>query len=270
MENYYYENKRDGTFAEKALELGVALGQNGQGVSSMGPAVADLEGDGNLDILIPDMDYGSLLSKQGGFYTDLVGRSGLAVICGQYTGWGAVLFDYDNDGWADVFISNGDSHHEYPEDAVLARNDGKGVFVDVARESGAYFQTKWSSRGSTWADFDDDGNVDLLVVDTSGPPHLLRNEGGTGNHWLKVDANVKGGRRTAIGARVTVTSGGRSRFQDVLGVNGYLSQGDARVHFGLGSAGRAERVQVRWPDGTTDEWKDVPADQVLRVEQGKR
>ena len=136
MENYYYENKRDGTFAEKALELGVALGQNGQGVSSMGPAVADLEGDGNLDILIPDMDYGSLLSKQGGFYTDLIGRSGLAVICGQYTGWGAVLFDYDNDGWADVFIANGDSHHEYPEDAVLARNDGKGVFVDVARESG--------------------------------------------------------------------------------------------------------------------------------------
>jgi enediyne biosynthesis protein E4 len=270
MENYYYENKHDGTFAEKALELGVALGQNGQGVSSMGPAVADLEGDGNLDILIPDMDYGSLLSKQGGFYTDLVGRSGLAVICGQYTGWGAVLFDYDNDGWADVFISNGDSHHEYPEDAVLARNDGKGVFVDVARESGAYFQTKWSSRGSTWADFDGDGNVDLLVVDTSGPPHLLRNEGGTGNHWLKVDAKVRGGRRTAIGARVTVTSGGRSQFQDVIGVNGYLSQGDTRAHFGLGPAGRADRVQVRWPDGTTDEWQDVPADQILHVEQGKR
>jgi enediyne biosynthesis protein E4 len=270
MENYYYGNRHDGTFAEKALELGVALGQNGQGVSSMGPAVADLEGDGNLDILIPDMDYGSLLSKQGGFYNDLIGRSGLAVICGQYTGWGAVLLDYDNDAWADVFISNGDSHHEYPEDAVLARNDGKGVFVDVARESGAYFQTKWSSRGSTWADFDDDGNVDLLVVDTSGPPHLLRNEGGTGNHWLKVDAKVRGGRRTAIGARVTVTSGGRSHFQDVIGVNGYLSQGDTRAHFGLGAAGRADRVEVRWPDGTTDEWKDVPADQVLHVEQGKR
>ena len=270
MENYYYENKRDGTFAEKALELGVALGQNGQGVSSMGPAVADLEGDGNLDVLIPDMDYGSLLSKQGGFYTDLIGRSGLAVICGQYTGWGAVLFDYDNDGWADVFISNGDSHHEYPEDAVLARNDGKGVFVDVARESGAYFQAKWSSRGSTWADFDDDGNVDLLVVDTSGPPHLLRNEGGTGNHWLKVDARVKDGHRTAIGARVTVTAGGKTQFQDVIGVNGYLSQGDTRAHFGLGPAEKVDLVEIRWPDGTKDEWKDVKADQVLRVEQGKK
>ena len=192
MENYYYENQGDGTFVEKALGLGLAFGQNGQGVSSMGPAVADLDGDGHLDILIPDMDYGSLLSKQGGVYEDLVGRSGLAVICGQYTGWGAVLFDYDNDGYPDVFISNGNAHHEYPEDAVLARNDGKGVFVDVARESGDFFQTKWVSRGATWADFDDDGNVDLLVVDTSGPPHLLRNGGGTGNHWLKVDAPREG------------------------------------------------------------------------------
>jgi hypothetical protein len=270
MENYYYENRRDGTFADKALELGVALGQNGQGVSSMGPAVADFDTDGNLDILIPDMDYGSLLSKQGGFYTDLVGRSGLAVICGQYTGWGAVVFDYDNDGHADVFVANGNAHHEYPEDAVLTRNDGKGGFVDVARESGDFFQTKWVSRGATWADFDDDGNVDVLVVDTSGPPHLLRNGGGTGNHWLKVEARVRGGRRTAIGARVTVEAGGRTQFQDVIGVNGYLSQGDTRAHFGLGRAATADRVLVRWPDGTTDEWTDVRADQVLRLEQGRK
>jgi len=270
MENYNYENRRDGTFVDKALELGVALGQNGQGVSSMGPAVADFDGDGNLDILIPDMDYGSLLSKQGGFYADLIGRSGLAVICGQYTGWGAVVFDYDNDGHSDVFIANGNAHHEYPEDAVLTRNDGRGAFVDVARESGDFFQTKWVSRGATWADFDDDGNVDVIVVDTSGPPHLLRNGGGTGNHWLKVDARVKGGKRTAIGARVTVVAGGRTRFQDVIGVNGYLSQGDTRVHFGLGASEEAERVMVRWPDGTTDEWTDVRGDQVLRLEQGRK
>ena len=136
MENYYYENKGDGTFAEKALGLGLAVNENGQGVSSMGPAVADVDGDGSLDILIPDMDYGRLLSKRSGFYEDLIGPSGLAVICGQYTGWGAVLFDYDNDRHADVFIANGNAHHEYAEDAVLARNTGKGVFVDVARESG--------------------------------------------------------------------------------------------------------------------------------------
>jgi hypothetical protein len=236
----------------------------------MGPAVAELVGAGTLDILVPDMDYGSLHSRQSDFWVDVEDRSGLAVICGQFTGWGAVVQDLDNDGYADVFIANGDSHHEYPENAVLARSDGKGRFVDVASDSGEFFRTKWSSRGATWADFDDDGNVDLLVIDTSGPPHLLRNEGGTGNHWLKVDARVKGGERTAIGARVTVVTGDRKQFQDVIGVNGYLSQGDTRAHFGLGSATKADRVQVRWPDGTTDEWTDVAADQVLHVEQGKR
>jgi hypothetical protein len=112
--------------------------------------------------------------------------------------------------------------------------------------------------------------VDLLVVDTSGPPHLLRNGGGTGNHWLKVDAKVKGGKRTAIGARVTVTAGGHRQFQDVIPVNGYLSQGDPRVHFGLGAAEKADLVEVRWPDGSTTGWTDVKADQVLRVEPGKK
>ncbi|MCU0256106.1 MAG: CRTAC1 family protein [Vicinamibacterales bacterium] len=270
MENYYYENEGDGTFAEKGLELGLALGQNGQGVSSMGPAVADFDGDGHLDIMIPDMDYGSLLSMRGGFYQDLIGSSGLGVILGQYTGWGAVLFDYDNDSHTDMFIANGNAHHEYTEDPVLVRNDGRGVFQDVARGAGPYFQGKWVGRGATWADFDDDGNVDLVVVHTSGPPHLLRSGGGTGNNWLKVDARTRGGRRTAIGARVTVVAGGRTQFQDVIGVNGYLSQGDARAHFGLGRAEKVERVQVRWPDGTKDEWTDVAPNQVLRVEPGKR
>jgi hypothetical protein len=270
MENYYFENKGDGTFAEKALALGLAFGQNGQGVSSMGPAVADLDGDGHLDILIPDMDYGSLMSKEDNFYVDLIDRSGLAVICGQYTGWGAVLLDYDNDGWQDVFIANGNAHHEYPEDAVLARNTGKARFADVARGAGDYFRTKWVGRGATLADFDSDGNVDLLVVDTSGPPHLLRNGGGTGNRWLKVDVRTKGGTRTAIGARVTLVAGGRRQFQDVIGVNGYLSQGDARMHFGLGTIDRADVVRVRWPDGSVEEWKNVKAGQVLRLEQGKK
>jgi hypothetical protein len=270
MENYFYENKGNGTFTDEALVLGLALGQNGQGVSSMGPAVADLDADGSLDIMIPDMDYGSLLSKKGGFYQDLVGRSGLAVILGQYTGWGVVLFDYDNDSHTDLFIANGNAHHEYSEDPVLARNDGKGVFVDVARGAGDFFQKKWVSRGATWADFDDDGNVDLVVVDTSGVPHLLRNEGGTGHHWLKVDARVKGGLRTAIGARVTVVTGERRQLQDVIAVNGYLGQGDPRVHFGLGKAGAADLVQVRWPDGTVEEWTDVKADRVLRLEQGRK
>jgi hypothetical protein len=268
-ENFYYENRKDGTFANRAFEVDLAFGQNGQGVSSMGPAVADIDGDGHLDILIPDMDYGTLMQKRGAAYEDRTVQSGLALICGQYIGWGAVFADFDNDGVPDLFISNGNAHHEYSEDPVLARNDGKGVFEDVARQAGPYFQKKWVGRGSTWADFDDDGNVDLVVVDTSGPPHLLRNGGVPGRHWIKVEAKTRGGVRTAIGARVTVTARGRRQIQDVIGVNGYLSQGDTRAHFGLGAARVVDLVQVRWPDGTTSEWRNVKADQVLRVEQGR-
>ena len=265
MENDYFENQGDGTFREKGLLLGLALGQNGQGVSSMGPAVGDVNGDQRLDILIPDMDYGSLLTRTGDFYEDRAYASGLAEICGQYIGWGAVLLDYDNDTHPDVFIANGNAHHLYAEDPVLARNDGTGRFVDVARTAGPYFQKKWVGRGATWADFDDDGDIDLVVVELDGRPHLLRNEGGTGHHWLQLDVRTADGRRTAIGARVTVTAGERVQRRDVIAVNGYLSQGDPRVHFGLGDAARAEGVEIRWPDGRTRRLHDVAADQILII-----
>jgi len=267
MESYYYENKGNGTFEEKALFLGLAFGQHGQGVSHMGPAIGDVDRDGRFDILIPDMDYGSLMMNRGSRFRDDIDRSNLAVICGQYTGWGGVLFDYDNDGYLDVFIANGNAHHEYPEDPVLARNDGTGVFVDVARDSGAYFQKKYVARAATYGDLDNDGDVDLLVVDLGGPPHLLRNDGGNRNHWLKLDVRTRGGKRAAIGARVTVTANGLAQIEEVAGVRGYLSQGDVRAHFGLGAATKAERVEIRWPDGRTQLLTDVAADQTLTVAQ---
>jgi hypothetical protein len=262
MENNYFENQK-GKFVDRALVMGLAFGQNGQGVSSMGPAVGDVDRDGHLDLLIPDMDYMSLLVYRDGVYEDQVTRSNIAVICGQYTGWGGVLFDYDNDGFLDVFISNGNAHHEYPEDAVLLRNDGKGVFTDVARRSGEFFQTKWSSRGTAYADIDDDGDIDLLVMDTSGAPHLLRNDGGNKNHWLKVDVRNANGKTAALGARVRVVANGIAMIEDIYSVRGYLAHNDPRAHFGLGAAAKADLVEVRWPDGTTRELKDVPANQIL-------
>jgi hypothetical protein len=139
----------------------------------------------------------------------------------------------------------------------------------VSRGSGPFFDERWVGRGAAWGDFDDDGNVDLVVLDTSGPPHLLRNEGGTDNHWLKVDARLADGRRTAVGARVTVVAGERTQFHDVITVNGYLAQGDPRVHFGLGQAAQADRVEIRWPDGTTQVMTGVASGQTLTVVQGK-
>ena len=265
MENYYYENRGNGTFEEKALFMGLAFGQHGQGVSSMGPMVGDIDRDGHLDIFIPDMDYGSLLVNRGKLYEDLVDSSNLAVICGQFTGWGAIFADFDNDCWLDLFVSNGDAHHEYPEDPVLARNNGKGEFVDIASQAGEYFQHKYVARGSAGADFDNDGDIDLLVLHLNSTPALLRNDGGNKNNWLKIDARAAGGKVPCIGARVTVTVGNLKMVDDVIGTKGYLSQSDPRVNVGLGKATKADLVEIRWPDRTVQRFRNVKANQILTV-----
>lgn len=267
MENYYFENTGKGTFQEKAMERAVAFGEGGQGVSNMGPVFGDINHDGRLDLYIPAMGYGTLQINRGDFFEDRTTQAGLAVVSGQYTGWGACLFDYDNDGHLDLYIANGDPHHEYDQEAVLVRNDGTGHFVDVARLSGDYFHKRFVSRGALCADFDNDGDLDLLVINLNGPPRLLRNDGGNRNHWLMVYPRLRSLKREAIGARVTVRTGSLVQFMDMIPVRGYLSQGDPRLHFGLGSAARADSVEIRWPDGRATVLKDVPASQILTVFQ---
>jgi hypothetical protein len=267
--NFYFENSGKGTFEEKGLFTGLAFGQHGQGVSSMGPTIGDVDRDGRLDIFIPDMDYGSLLMNRGQLFEDAIDRSNLAVICGQFTGWGGVFFDYDNDSDLDLFVSNGNAHHEYPEDPVMAVNDGAGRFTDVARQSGEYFQHKYVARGTAYADYDNDGDIDLLVVDLNNTPHLLRNDGGNKlNNWLKVD--LRRGRSCVVGARVTVRVGSLALVEEAVGVRGYLSQGDLRVHFGLGKATKADLVEVRWPDRRVQRLRNVAANQILMVSQEVR
>ncbi len=267
MGNYYYERTAQGTFEDNGLICGLQFGEGGQGVSSMGPAVGDVDRNGSPDVYIPDMGYGCLLVSRGEFYEDLTAETGLAVACGQYTGWGGVLFDYDNDGYLDVFVANGNAHHEYSEEDVLMRNNRRGGFDDVAVRSGPYFRRKHVGRGATYGDYDNDGDLDLLVVNLNDSPALLRNDGGNEKHWLKIEAKLPAGPRDAIGARVTVTTGDLVQNHDLCPVTGYLSQADPRAHFGLGGATRADVVEIRWPDGRTTRLEDVPADQTLRVVQ---
>jgi hypothetical protein len=267
MGNYHFENRGALRFTENALEWGLAYGENGQNVSSMGPAIGDINRDGRLDLFIPDLNYCTLLLQGEHGFQHKIRSSGLSVVMGQYTGWGPVLFDYDNDGWLDLFTSHGNAHHEYSEEDTLARNTRDGTFADVSLQSGPYFREKYVGRGVTHGDYDNDGDVDLLVVNLNDVPNLLRNDGGNRNHWLKVEARLKfpTGTRRAIGARVTVTTGDLRQIEDLLPTRGYLGQADPRLHFGIGKAAVVDVVEIRWPDGVVEKLHNVKANQTLKL-----
>jgi hypothetical protein len=266
MANNLWINDGHGRFADEAERSGTAFGEGGQGVSSMGPVVADVDRNGLLDLLVPDMGYSSLMFQvQRGFFMDVTAQSNLALLCGQYTGWGGLLNDYDNDGYVDLFIANGDPHHLYIEESVMARWDGKGRFIDMARRSGDFFNHKYVGRGAAFADFDNDGDLDILMNALDDVPRLLRNDSGNPRNWLKIVPVRADTRMVDLGSTVTVKAGSLTIIQPAIGVNGYLTSSDPRPHFGLGNATRAESVTIRWTNGRKREWNDVPANQILRL-----
>ncbi|MGA2183388.1 MAG: CRTAC1 family protein [Bryobacteraceae bacterium] len=272
MENYFFENDGHGRFTENALDYGIAYGENGQGVSSMAPVVGDVNRDGLLDIFIPNLNYCILFQqtlRNGRHdFVDRTAVTGLSQTMGQYAGWGGLLFDYDNDGWLDVFVTHGDAHHEYVQENTLMRNRGDGTFEDVSDRSGQHFHEKYVGRGAAQLDYNNDGAMDIVVSNLNDRPVLLRNDGGNGaNHWLEIDANLRfpTGTRTAVGTRVTVTTGTLRQIADLVPSHGYLSQSDPRLHFGLGMAQKADLVEVRWPDGATERLENVRANQCLRL-----
>jgi len=271
MPSAYWVNDGRGSFTDQALIQGVAFGEGGQGASSMGPTVGDIDRNGLLDIWIPDMAYGCLLKqREEGLFADVTAEANLAVICGQYTGWGSGLVDFDNDGYLDVYVANGNAHHLYTEEDVLAHNDRTGHFLDVATDAGDYFQTKSVGRGAAFADYDNDGDIDVLVANLGDSPRLLRNDTKNANHWLTVVPLLSDAETVAVGSTVTVTVGPTRLVHPVHGVFGYLSASDPRPHFGLGAADQADRVEIRWPDGQEQLLEAVPANQILEVVQSAK
>lgn len=270
MPNSLWVQDKPGHFEDRAVEMGAAFGEGGQGASSMGPVAGDVDRDGRTDFFIPDMGYGCMLLQQlPGMFLDVTAQANLALICGQYTGWGGGLFDYDNDGWLDVFVANGNAHHLYTEEDVLARNDGSGRFVDVSRQSGAYFGVKFVGRGTAFGDLDNDGDIDLVVFNLHERPVVLRNDGGNRNNWLKVVPRLRRNGAVALGTSVTVKAGGVTQSATALASNGYLVSNDPRPNFGLGANASAEAVEILWPDGKRQTLKDVKAGQILEVIQGE-
>ncbi len=266
MENYCFVSNGTGRYEDRAIELGLAYGEFGQNVSSMGPAFGDVNRDGLLDVYVPDLSYCSLLLQKEFGFVHVTRESGVAVAMAQYASWSPVLFDYDNDGWVDIYTSHGHAHFEFVQEDTLMRNKGDGTFEDVSSLSGDYFRRKYVGRGATYFDYDEDGDIDLVIVNMNDHPNLLRNEGGNFKNWLKMQIcyQFDTGIRCAIGARVTVKSNGLEQIEEAVPARGYLSQGDSRLHFALGKARKAD-VEVHWPDGFKQELESVGANRTVRV-----
>jgi hypothetical protein len=272
-----FRNKHDGTFEEIGIAAGVALDENGREQAGMGATAADYDGDGYLDIFKTNFssDTSTLYrsTKDGGFL-DVTAGSGLAVHTRDVK-WGAGFFDFDQDGWKDLFIAAG---HIYPfvdqskvgetfkQPRELFWNRGDGNFFDLSAMSGAGVAARHSSRGIAIGDLDNDGEMEIVVVNLFEPPSLLKNFGPKGNSVLIRALTATG--RDAVGARVSVTTGAHKQIDEVRSGGYHISQGDFRVHFGLGKAAKAD-VTVRWIDGQTVTFPGVAAGQRIAIREGK-
>ena len=261
--NFLWRNKGDGTFEDVALRFGVAFGENGEATAAMTADWGDDNGDGLMDLLVTDTAYGSLYRKQAqGPFMDEVVASGLAALNGQYVSWGGGFVDFDNDADLDLLIVNGDLHHVVGWEDLLLQNDGAGVYSDGASE-GAYFTQKLMGRGGAVADFDNDGDMDVLITNVLDRPVLLRNDSPGKNAWISI--TLKDGNRTALGARVTLHLGERKLAGELRCPSFYLCSGDPRLHFGLGDSKKVDRLEVVWPSGQLQILEDVEPNRQLTI-----
>lgn len=275
-----YRNNHDGTFREVGVEAGCAFDENGVAMSGMGVGAGDYNGDGWLDIVRTNFSdqITTLYRNNGnGTFQDASLAAGLGMNR-KYLGFGAGFVDLDNDGWKDIFLVNGhvypqiagrNLHVTYKQPKLVYRNLRNGRFEDVSRRSGPGIAAEHVSRGCAFGDFDNDGDIDVVVNNLDGPPTLLRNDGGNRNHWLLVKCVGTRSNRSAIGARVRLTCGGRVQVDEVMSGSSYYSQNDLRLHFGLGSASTVDRLEVRWPSGLEESVTHIAANQLVVVLEGR-
>ncbi len=278
-----FRNNGNGTFTDIGAEAGVAFSEHGFEQAGMGVGVGDFDNDGRLDLIKTNFagDYPNLYRNTGdGIFEDVVIRAGLAVNP-QYVGWGVGLVDLDNDGLSDVLQVNG---HVYPElesrpgksaesyrnPRLVYRNLGDGRFEDVSALAGPGIADRRSSRGAAFGDIDNDGDLDVLIMNMGEAPSLLRNGLPAGNgHWVQLRLEGTRSNRSAIGATVTLEAGGRTQTKPVLSQSSYISQSDLRLHFGLGQAVKIDRLTVTWPNGEAEEFRGAKIDSILKLVEGR-
>jgi hypothetical protein len=275
--NYLYHNNHDGTFTDVGLLSGTALSGGGQAEGSMGVDFGDYDHDGLLDIVVTNFaeQSSALYHNLGhGQFDDVRQSAGIAKDSYPLVGWGTSFFDMDNDGWPDLFTANG---HVYPQmDSVknsapyaqrmlLYRNNRNGTFSEVSDAAGLAALPLKSRRGAAFGNIANTGNVDIVVLNVGEAPSLLLNMASNPNHRVLFKLIGTKSNRAAIGARVTVHTAGMTQFNEVRGGGSYLSQNDLRLHFGLGTAARMDLVEVRWPSGKIEAFKNLEADRIYTM-----
>ena len=269
--NFLFRND-NGSYKEFGVASGVASNSQGSPTGSMHGTVGDIDGDGLIDILVADLKFGALYRNLGnGLFEDITESSGIAIPMAGKGSWGASLFDYDNDGDLDIIAANGTAEELILQYPLLLENDGKGHFKDVGQEHGSYFSTKRSGRGLAVWDYDNDGDLDIIIshVDLQATAALLRNDGGNKNHWLGITLMGEQGLASAIGAKITVTAGEKKQVLVNQWTTGYLSNSEPRIHIGLGQQRIIDKLEVKWPDGKQDVYKNIVSCRYITIVKGK-
>jgi enediyne biosynthesis protein E4 len=279
-ENFLFQNDGTGQFEEVGLVLGAAYNGHGDELGSMGIDCGDYDNDGWLDFFMTSYqgELPVLYRNAGGYaFEDLTQRSGAGTGALPYVNWGVGLVDFDNDGYRDLFVANGhlqdlidqyDRSTAYEVRNIVLRNTGDGRFEDVSESAGEGMQVKRSSRGAAFDDLDNDGRIDAVILNSRREPTVLRNESPGDNHWIQLRLIGTRANRDAVGSRVTIVAGDVKQAAEVHSGRGYQSHFGTRLHFGLGSQDRVDRIEIRWMGGEVEIREDVPANQLLTIIEG--
>ena len=273
--NFHYRNNGDGTFKEIGFTAGTAVNENGSEQGSMGVTAGDYDHDGRIDLFITNFadEYNTLYHNDAAnSFTDVSYAAKVAAVSLPHVGWGTKFFDYDNDGWLDLFVANGHVYPQLPsyrQPRLLHRNNRNGTFTEIAAEFGTVLTENRASRGVAFGDIDNDGDIDLLIADLDGPPQLLRNENGNANNSLVIKTVGVKSNRDGLGARVKVVAGDLTQVDEVRSGDSYISQSDMRLHFGLEKRSKVDLIEVRWPSGTVDKVTGVGVNRILTIKEGQ-